>query len=105
MPLDFVTERRFCCQVFLLGLQNFAWKNEALRFRTTRDSRQIYRQPALRSGVRYDRSGGAVIGAQALHLDAEGAFQLEKVGTLFLDEKCGSQAMCRHFGRCGRRDE
>jgi len=43
--------------------------------------------------VRCDRSGSAVIGAQALHFDAEGAFQLEKFGALFLDEERGSDAV------------
>src|ERR1700688_1243456 len=77
----------------LLSLQNFSGKHESCWFRATGDARKIYRQASSRTDVRHDRSSGAIIGAHTLDFDSQCAFQLEELGTLFLDEQRGSYAV------------
>ena len=43
--------------------------------------------------MRRDGSSGAIISAHTLDFDSQCAFQLEELGTLFLDEQRGSYAV------------
>src|SRR5260370_23158740 len=76
-------DRDWTRSVFELRLENFAGKHKSSRLADGFDAPQIDRPPFLFFG-----KARGFIRAQALHLDAHPAFQLEQFGPLFLHEKC-----------------